>query len=228
MSATKRKKHDMRERRILDAASDLIVRYGYDKTTVSEIANAAGISKGAIYLHFDSKEALFEALLLREITLYSQRWLLRLKADPQGGTIGGLYKNSLYALQESPFMSAMFTGDKHILGSYVRKPDTLLRRQQQASARLVLVEMMQSVGAMRDDIDAAVIAHIMDMLAYGLVSMGDVMDAEQIPPIDHLIEGIAEMMQRALAPLDMPADPQAAQMVIERLETMITAYLDAD
>ena len=56
-----------REQRILDAAANLIAHYGYDKTTVDEIAREAGVSKGAIYLHFKSKEDLFEALLLREI-----------------------------------------------------------------------------------------------------------------------------------------------------------------
>ncbi|MBN8620470.1 MAG: helix-turn-helix transcriptional regulator, partial [Anaerolineae bacterium] len=55
-----------RENRILDAAARLITHYGFDKTTVSDIAEAAGISKGAVYLHYKSKEALFEALIIRE------------------------------------------------------------------------------------------------------------------------------------------------------------------
>ena len=55
-----------REQRILDAASRLIAHYGYDKTTVSDVAREAGVSKGAIYLHWKSKTALFEALLFRE------------------------------------------------------------------------------------------------------------------------------------------------------------------
>jgi AcrR family transcriptional regulator len=56
-----------REKRILDAAAALFTHYGFDKTTVSDIAAEAGVSKGAIYLHFESKENLLEALLLREL-----------------------------------------------------------------------------------------------------------------------------------------------------------------
>ena len=52
-----------REQRILDAAADLIAHFGYDKTTVDDIARRAGVSKGAIYLHFKSKDDLFEGLL---------------------------------------------------------------------------------------------------------------------------------------------------------------------
>ena len=59
--------NEERRERVLNVAAELIVHYGYDKTTVSDIAREAGISKGAIYLHFDSKEALFEALITREL-----------------------------------------------------------------------------------------------------------------------------------------------------------------
>ena len=41
---------------ILDAADELFEKFGYQKTTVEEIAQAAGIGKGTIYLHFRSKD----------------------------------------------------------------------------------------------------------------------------------------------------------------------------
>lgn len=46
---------------ILDAASEVFVRYGFKKASVEDIARKAGVGKGSIYLHFESKEALFEA-----------------------------------------------------------------------------------------------------------------------------------------------------------------------
>jgi AcrR family transcriptional regulator len=56
---------------ILDAASELFARKGYAATTTEEIARHAGISKGLIYNHFPSKEAILEVLLesLTEVTL---------------------------------------------------------------------------------------------------------------------------------------------------------------
>ena len=41
---------------ILDATDRLLARYGYRKMTVEDIAVEAGIGKGTIYLHFNSKE----------------------------------------------------------------------------------------------------------------------------------------------------------------------------
>lgn len=47
---------------VLAAATDLFARQGFAATTVDEIAAAAGVAKGAVYHHFDTKETLFEAV----------------------------------------------------------------------------------------------------------------------------------------------------------------------
>lgn len=42
--------------RILDAADRLLVRHGFRRMTIDGVAGEAGIGKGSVYLHFDSKE----------------------------------------------------------------------------------------------------------------------------------------------------------------------------
>lgn len=49
--------------RLLEAASRLFSQYGYDATSVADLSLAAGVSKGAFYHHFSSKQAIFIALL---------------------------------------------------------------------------------------------------------------------------------------------------------------------
>lgn len=213
--ATSKSENEEREQRILDAASKLIVHYGFDKTTVSDIARDAGISKGAIYLHFDSKDALFEALLVHEMQFYSERWLKLIEADQYGGTIGSMYKNTLYSLNESPFMSAIFKQDSRVLGSYIRKPGNFFSKQQEHDTRFAFVKMMQDAGVIRKDLDARVVSHIMDMLAYGLVAMGEVKKAEHIPPTNDIIEGIAFIMDTALTPEN--ADLEAGKAILHQI-----------
>lgn len=48
---------------ILDAATIAFARDGYDATGVAEICNDAGVSKGAFYYHFESKETVFLELI---------------------------------------------------------------------------------------------------------------------------------------------------------------------
>ena len=47
---------DEKKLKILKKAKELFFIYGVKKTTVDEIAKAAGISKGTIYLYFSSKK----------------------------------------------------------------------------------------------------------------------------------------------------------------------------
>jgi TetR/AcrR family acrAB operon transcriptional repressor len=52
---------------ILDAAEQLFVEQGVSRTTLQHIATAAGVTRGAIYWHFDDKAALFNAMMERVI-----------------------------------------------------------------------------------------------------------------------------------------------------------------
>lgn len=50
-------------RRLLEAAALLFARNGYQSTSVDDVAEAAGYSKGAFYYNFSSKDDLFDALV---------------------------------------------------------------------------------------------------------------------------------------------------------------------
>lgn len=53
---------DVRRRQLLDAATEVILQKGYETMTVSEVAERAGVGKGTVYLHFESKQALLVGL----------------------------------------------------------------------------------------------------------------------------------------------------------------------
>ena len=55
---------DVRET-LLSAATETFARFGYKKTSIDDIARRAGIGKGTVYLHFESKEELFAAVVRR-------------------------------------------------------------------------------------------------------------------------------------------------------------------
>ena len=57
-SFTKREKEKIRQS-LQDACKQSWTRYGYKKTSIDELCRQAGISKGAFYLFYESKEALF-------------------------------------------------------------------------------------------------------------------------------------------------------------------------
>jgi AcrR family transcriptional regulator len=63
-----RRRKDARPAEILDAGLAEFAEAGFAGARLSAVAKRAGISKGTIYLYFDSKEALFDAALTSRLT----------------------------------------------------------------------------------------------------------------------------------------------------------------
>lgn len=55
-------RHERREQ-ILEAATKVFAKFGFSKTRVEDIANESGLSKGALYLYFKSKDEIFGGIL---------------------------------------------------------------------------------------------------------------------------------------------------------------------
>ncbi|WP_423360840.1 TetR/AcrR family transcriptional regulator [Streptomyces albidoflavus] len=60
-------------RRLLAAATRLFADQGYDRTSVQEIVEAAGVTKGALYHYFGSKEDLLQEVYARLLRLQQER-----------------------------------------------------------------------------------------------------------------------------------------------------------
>lgn len=217
--------HTERERRILDAAAALIMRHGYDKTTMSDVSEEVGVSRGIVYLHFDSKESLLEALIHREVLQYVQTWLEHIEADPRGGTIGGIYRAVLYAINSRPFMSAVMKRDRRIIGNYLQKSNNMFKALQTPAISVGFLEALQAAGAIRKDVNLVMMSHIMDMVSYGLLTIGDFRPLDELPPYEAVMEALADMMDRLMTPED-GGDSEAGKAVIRQLAAAARAQFE--
>jgi AcrR family transcriptional regulator len=84
-------------RRVLDAARSCFSRYGVARTRVEDVAKAAGISRPLLYLHFEGRNGLIEALIDDEISRLVERNRARI---PMDGTFAeALIEGSLAAVE---------------------------------------------------------------------------------------------------------------------------------
>ena len=60
---TRRRRKEARPAELLSAALELFVERGFAATKLEDVASRAGVSKGTLYLYFDSKESLFKAVI---------------------------------------------------------------------------------------------------------------------------------------------------------------------
>ena len=66
--------HDcVKRRQILEGARTVFLNDGFDGASMNDIARVAGVSKGTLYVYFDSKEQLFEALILEDRRQQAER-----------------------------------------------------------------------------------------------------------------------------------------------------------
>ncbi|UOQ52207.1 TetR/AcrR family transcriptional regulator [Hymenobacter cellulosivorans] len=63
-------KRDDKRNQILQAATQCFSRFGYDKTTLQDIGDAARLNKASLYYYYKNKEDLFIQVVLREAERY--------------------------------------------------------------------------------------------------------------------------------------------------------------
>lgn len=210
---------DTRTERILVAARALMLRYGYDKTTVNDVAKEAGVSKGAVYLHYVSKEDIFETVFWREFWIYTDETIKRVEADTEPWTFVRMYEHGLLAVAESALLQALMRGDETILGSFLRKRGNVLMTFKQPYQSEFLT-LMQSVHAVRDDLDVDAAAYLLNVISYGFLNAMVEIPSGQRPSIEIVITEMARMLQGYLVPHD-GGDHEAGKQIILKMSRLM-------
>jgi AcrR family transcriptional regulator len=95
---TRKKEPDAVRRRLLDCAARLAVEQGLASVSVQAVAQAAGVTKGGLFHHFASKQALVVAVcddLLDQLDREIEDYLAK---DPQtGGRFSRAYVRAMFA-----------------------------------------------------------------------------------------------------------------------------------
>ncbi|WP_327087172.1 TetR/AcrR family transcriptional regulator [Nonomuraea sp. NBC_01738] len=135
--------------RILDAAAELLLRLGYRKVTIDDIAQRAAIGKGTVYLHWRTKQKLFEALFLREALAYVREINAQLARDPSVVRPSTMLARSYLAIHERPVLRAMFSGDLRRLQEHLIEATA---SSQHILAMDHFYDVLRGHGLLRDDV----------------------------------------------------------------------------
>ena len=67
---------------ILEASLDLFSVQGFEATSISQIAGAVGIRKASLYSHFESKQAILDALVKDVLDQYEEHSIFAIPFTP--------------------------------------------------------------------------------------------------------------------------------------------------
>ena len=162
---------------ILDAAEKLFVQQGVSRTTLQHIATEAGVTRGAIYWHFDDKGALFNAMMERA-TLPLEAELQVLEQSESADPLGDLRDYMMAVLRrtvEDPqarrvfeicTLKVEFVDDEEMKAVRQRRQDNLNIWMARAERR---IRMAKDKGQITCKGDAATAALAMWAIIDGLI-----------------------------------------------------------
>ncbi len=194
-STPKRRRREETRQRLMEAGVSVFAHHGYDRATVDEIVREAGFSKGAFYVHFESKEDLFWAML--EERLARQQQAFRQTLDPSAP----LFENVRTVLRgifglhvEDPLWSAMFMEFAAHAARDERVREKLAAMYTNWRTFAVgAVNGAREAGAVRQDIDPEFIASLLIAIAEGTISQS------RLAPEHVRLEEMVEPLSRTLA-----------------------------
>ncbi len=205
-----------REERILDAAVTLLVRWGYRKTTIDDVAREAGVGKGTIYLHWRDKNELFRAAIMRANQLLGKDIMQRIADDPEGGLPHRLWAHGVVAALDNPLMAAIMRGQPDIFQGLIGGFDPQTRNQLVGNAEEYVVQL-QRAGLIRADLPVPVVAYMMAALKIGVITAPDLVGKEYMPEMEQLTEAISDLMRRWLEPEQLPSESETGKRLLAKL-----------
>jgi AcrR family transcriptional regulator len=197
---------------ILDAAASLLLRWGYRRVMIEDIARQVGIGAGTIYLHFKTKEALFEVVMLRETVAVWRALLARIQADPEEALLHRLMSSTLVLTRQRPLARVLFTQDANLLGKLAQGP--LMRGTQQMVPSEVFVALLRDLGLLRTDMSLSVQAYAFAATVTGFSVVDSFVGEEETPSLEEKAEAMREIIRRAFEPEELPSRAVLQEVVV--------------
>lgn len=213
-----------RRGRILTAAAELMVESGWPGTTVAQIAERAGIGKGAVYREFDGKEEILAAVLNRSMRRMTAQVHRRVVAADGLVDLPAVYRFGAEALLAEPLMRALHLGDDAVLGDHVREVGA--RRYAARMDWLAdYIEKLQQAGVIARDIPGEHITRVLGVFTLGLVNAPGVLGAAPPGEWTDTVALFADLVGAGLrgpGPVDAPAARRAQLDLLEQLSDQLT------
>jgi TetR/AcrR family transcriptional repressor of nem operon len=186
----RRQPPDVRREQILDAAERVLVERGLAAATMADVAEAASVAKGTVYLYFESKAELLAGLRAR----YFERFAAMLGKRPRAGEPGAALAARIERLVTASYDFALANHELHHVLFHEAgfgEEDAFAR------ARAVMAELVEA-GQATGELDVTDPVLATDFLLHGLHGVLASATHGPRPHRRRLIAGVTELTCRAL------------------------------
>lgn len=156
-----RQRHEAKYQRILDAALDVFARKGFHEAKISEIARAAGVADGTIYLYFKNKDDLLISLFeskLEAINAGLRQELAQISDQKQ--RLAHIIRYHLRLALENPTLAAFITIELRRSSKFMKEYAKSQLADYLSQWGNVIDEGKAS-GTFRSDLSTGILKHIL-------------------------------------------------------------------
>ena len=189
--------------RLLGAAEELFGERSYWRTTVADICARAGIATGSFYAHYDSKAAIFIAVVrqINEDLRKAIRAAIEAAGDGQRDAERASFRAFFTLLSERPWIDRIVREAEFVAPAVFREYYEHLTRGYARGVRQA--QLNREVDARYDP---EVIAYIYLGIGHFIgMRWADWTAGGQVP--DDVAEDVLEVLRRGLPPLTAPSEP---------------------
>ncbi|MEV0383031.1 helix-turn-helix domain-containing protein [Nonomuraea sp. NPDC050643] len=213
--------------RILDVAKDLLLRWGYRRVTIDEIAKRAGVGKGTIYLHWRTREELFFAVGAREAAAMLDAVAAAMRADAGEIRLHRYMRRFFLEAMRRPVLRAIFTRDAETLDKFLSSP----ARQPLQGAKLLAshdyLGLLAEHGLLREGLRPEDLDYPLPTIVFGFFAIEPLLPAEVTLGPEEKADHLADTLRRTFEPARPPDCEPAAERAAEIFERLSREFGDA-
>jgi AcrR family transcriptional regulator len=208
-----------RVEQILAAATELLLRHGYQRITMEDVARQAGVGTGTLYLHWKTKEALFETVLLRELAALWGELARRLDDDPANALLHRFLGHLLRLVKQRPLAQALFTRDTTLLGKLAQR--SVILHTQPLTSGAGFIATLRELGLMRGDTALEVQAYSFSALWAGFSLVDPLLTGDDRVALDTQVEALSHIVRATFEPDTPPNDAALRTHVVPALQVFL-------
>ncbi|OCB09081.1 transcriptional regulator [Mycolicibacterium porcinum] len=194
--------------RILDTVSDLLLRWGYRRIRIDEVAKRAEVGKGTVYLHWATREQMLAAVGSRETARMVDAVTESIRADPETVLPHLLMRRIFLEAMGRPVLRAIYTQDVETMDALATDRSQKAMAGTNFAGWREYLDIVHAYGLLREGLRPADVHYPLTSTVYGFFAVEPLLPDELNLSIDAKADHLAATLRRAFEPSRPPARKQ--------------------
>ncbi|HUB55787.1 MAG TPA: helix-turn-helix domain-containing protein [Mycobacterium sp.] len=203
--------------RILDTARDLLLSWGYRRVTIDELARRAGVGKGTIYLHWRSREEVFQAVSAREAAAMADAIVDAVRNDPAEVALHRYLRRLFVEAMNRPVLRALYTRDADTLGTFLAAAHHHRLEESKLDVNRDYLSVLAAEGLLRPDLNLPDLDYTLPTIVFGFFAAEPFHPPAITLTLEEKADQLAETIRRGFEPTKVPSGEALKRAAVKAL-----------